>query len=271
MINKITISYSELYEYLSCPQKHYLGYTKKLKTKSENIHLFFGTTIHSSIEKFLKKELNKDEAIKYFISTLITAESIHKYNSSELSKFKIQGIKILSEVFGRFAWNKIEVIANEEFIEEKIFLDIFFRGKIDFIYKYNNIIFIADFKTSTNEWDHWKFNDVYFGLQLKLYKYFYCQKYKIPYNKVRLTYIVLNRNENQTNLKNLINFIEVPSTELEIKKAFNVLKEALEVIYSNPINEKYLRQEIGFVCNLCEFNGSQHCKGNIGTKYFREI
>jgi tRNA pseudouridine(55) synthase len=36
----------------------------------------------------------------------------------------------------------------------------------------NKIFYIADFKTTTNEWDKWKFGDKYFGLQLKLYMYF---------------------------------------------------------------------------------------------------
>ena len=89
---------------------------------------------------------------------------------------------------------------------------------------------------------------------------------------VRLLYIVLNRNEkDNTAIKEFVSFYEVPSKKDDIKKAFNILKDALDIIYSPTLNENYLRQNIGFACNLCQFNETKWCEGNKKTKYYRKI
>ena len=83
--------------------------------------------------------------------------------------------------------------------------------------------------------------------------------------------MVLNRNEDDDNVKSLINIYEVHSSYGEIRKSYNILIDALKTIYSVELNGDYLRKTIGYNCNVCEFNGSAHCAGNIGTKYFRDI
>lgn len=264
---KLTISYSELAEFLGCNHKHYLGYTKKLKTNAANIHLLFGTSMHSALELYFKKEVDRYSAISYFVAQFINTESIKKYDNAELIKFKNQGIKILTEIFQKYNWEKIEVLENELFIEENIFENYYLRGKIDFVYRYGNNIFITDFKTSTKEWDHYKYNDKYYGLQLKLYKYFYCQKYKIPLDNIRLVYIVLNRNDDNKSTK-YVDVVEVKHTSQDIIDAYSLLCNSLKIIYSKENFEKYLRKTIGYNCNFCEFNGAD-CSGNIGSRYFK--
>lgn len=271
-MEKLTISFSQLSDYLACHHKHYLGYTQKLKTyESDTIHLIFGTHIHSTIEKFLKKELTREKALIYFSSCMLSPEVRAKQPTELLVKFRKQGIKILNEFFTKFAWEEIIVIENELELNEPIFNNFYFTGKVDFIYRYKNFIYIADFKTSTKEWDKWKFDNEYYGLQLKLYKWFYCQKLKIPYDNIRLAYMVLNRNEEEEDVKSLINIYEVSSSYVEIRKSYNILIDALKTIYSVELNGDYLRKTIGYNCNVCEFNGSIHCAGNIGTKYYRDI
>lgn len=268
-----TISYSQLSDYLACHNKHYLGYTKKLKSyDSDTIHLIFGTHIHSTIERFLKKELTKEKALIYFSNCMLSPETRAKQPTELLVKFKNQGIKVLNEFFSKFAWNEIIVIENELELLEPIFKNFYFTGKVDFIYRYKSFIYIADFKTSTKEWDKWKFGDEHYGLQLKLYKWFYCQKTKIPYDNVRLAYMVLNRNEEEdNNIKQLVNIYEVPSSYGEIRKSYNILVDALQTIYTPELIGDYLRKTIGYNCNVCEFNGTQWCEGNKNTKFYREI
>jgi len=271
-LEKIHISYSQLSDYLSCHNKHYLGYGKKLKTyESDTIHLIFGLHIHSTIELFLKKELSKNQALKYFNDKMLSPETLSKQPSELLIKFKNQGLRILNEFFNKFAWDSIIVLENELELDEPIFDRFTFSGKIDFIYRYKHYIYIADFKTSTKEWDKWKFNDEYYGLQLKLYKWFYCQKYNIPYDNIRLLYMVLNRNETDEKLPSLIQLHEVPSSYGEVKKAHNILVDALKTIYSAELNGDWLRKTIGYNCNICEFNGTEWCSGNIKTKFYRNI
>lgn len=269
-LNKVHISFSELSEYLGCSFKHYLGYTKKLKKDSDSIHLTFGKIIHSTIEKFLKKELTRNQAVMYFVSSLINTDTMKKYRLAELEKFKTQGLKILFELFNKYSWDKIVIIENEFSLYEPIFGNFYFKGFIDFIYKYGNYIYIADFKTTTKEWNHFKLEDKYYGLQLKLYKYFYAKKFNIPLDNIKLVYIVLNRNDDNEKLKSLIDVKNVPSSASDIKKAYSLLIEALNTIYGNS-NGNYLRQTIGFNCNICEFNGTEHCGGNIKTRFYRQI
>lgn len=271
-MEKITISYSQLSDYLTCHHKHYLGYGQKLKSyDSDTIHLIFGTHIHSTIEKFLKKELNKEQALIYFMNNMLSPETRAKQPTELLVKFKNQGIKILNEFFSKFAWNEIIIIENELELNEPIFQNFYFTGKVDFIYRYKSFIYIADFKTSTKEWDKWKFGDEYYGLQLKLYKWFYCQKMKIPYDNIRLAYMVLNRNEEEDNVKQLVNIYEVPSSYGEIRKSYNILIDALQTIYTPELSGDYLRKTKSWCCNVCEFNNTKYCEGNINTKYYKEI
>ena len=272
ILDSLRISYSQLSDFLACHHKHYLGYTKKLKTyDSDTIHLIFGTHMHTTIEKFLKKELTREKALIYFSSCMLSPETRAKQPVKLIVRFRKQGIAILNEFFTKFAWDEIIIIENELELNEPIFNNFYFTGKVDFIYRYKNFIYIADFKTSTKEWDKWKFDNEYYGLQLKLYKWFYCQKMKIPYDNIRLAYVVLNRNDIEAPIKSLINIYEVPSTYGEIRKSYNILVDALKTIYSVELSGDYLRRTTGYNCNICEFNGGGHCEGNIGTKFYRDI
>ncbi len=270
MPDKIHISYSELADFLNCNYKHYLGYTKKLKTKSDTIHLEFGKIIHETIEKYLKKERDKYQSYKHFNESLLKKENIKKYGA-DLIKYRSQGLKILNEFFNRYNWYGIKVIGTEYELFEPIFSNYYFKGFIDLIYEYNGFIYIADNKTASNEWNHYKFDDEHFGLQLKLYKYFYCQKNKISYDKIKTVYIVLNRDENNENAGNLITIHEVKSDETEMKKVYKILTESLNTIYNPEMYEKYLQRTIGWNCNVCEFNGGNWCEGNIKTRFYKEI
>lgn len=270
MPDKIHISYSELADFLSCNKKHYLGYTKKLKSKGDTLHLTFGKIIHETIELYLKKEKTKEQAYIHFSESLLTKDNIKKYGT-DVIKFRSQGLKILIEFFSRYNWYEIKVLGTEYELFEPISNNYYFKGYIDLIYQNGNTIYIVDNKTTTNEWNKYKLDDIYFGLQLKLYKYFYCQKNKIPYDSVKTIYIVLNRDENKENVGNLINIYEVKSDEIEMKKVYKILMDALNTIYNPELYEKYLQQTIGWNCNICEFNDSEWCTGNKNTKFYRKI
>lgn len=210
-------------------------------------------------------------ALKYFSDKMLSQESLSKQPAELLVKFKNQGIKILNEFFTKFAWDKIIVLDNELSLDEPIFDRFNFVGKIDFVYRYKHFIYIADFKTSTKEWDKWKFDDEYYGLQLKLYKWFYCKKMNIPFDGIRLVYMVLNRNEQSDNVQELVKMYEIPSSYGELKKAYNILVDALHTIYNPELIGDYLRKTIGYNCNICEFNGTEWCGGNVNTNFYRKI
>lgn len=267
-MSKIKISYSQLNDFLSCHYKHYLGYGQKLKKyESDTIHLIFGNYIHSTIELFMKKELDKSSALIHFSNKMLQSDNIKRHGRELIMKFRNQGIKILNEFFNKYAWDSIIVIDNELELDELIYDNFFFVGKIDFIYRYKNFIYIADFKTSTDEWDEWKLKNEYLGLQLKLYKWFYCQKTKIPLDNIRLLYMVLNRNDDEKKVNSLIQIYEVPSTYGELKKAFNLLSSSVQIMHNPELIGDYLRKKIGYNCNICEFNKTEYCTGNKGTKF----
>lgn len=271
-MDKIHISYSQLTDYLSCNYKHYLGYAKKLKSNDpDNIHLIFGLAIHSSIELYLKKEVNTLGAYTHFVSAMINADTIKKYNNADLIKFKEQGLRILNELFTRFDWNEITVIGNEIDLYEPIFANFFFKAKIDFVYKHKNYIYITDWKTSTEPWNNYKFNDKHYGLQLKLYKYFFAVKNKIPFDQIKTLYFVLNRNESKSSVSNYVTMHEVKSDYKTLLESYQLLTDALKVMYYPEQMGEYLRQTIGWNCNICDFNGTEHCGGNKETKFYRDI
>lgn len=270
MPDKTHISYSELSDFLGCNYKHYLGYTKKLKSKSDTIHLEFGKIIHDTIEKYLTKQRDKFQSYAHFNEALVKKENIKKYGT-DVIKYRTQGLRILNEFFNKYNWHQIKVIGTEYALFEPIYSKYYFKGFIDLIYEYGDYIYIIDNKTASNEWNHYRFEDEHFGLQLKLYKYFYCQKNKIPYNKIKTVYIVLNRDENKESVNELVTFHEVISDETEMKKVYKILTDALQTIYNPELYENYLRQTIGWNCNICEFNNSEWCKGNVGSRYYKEI
>jgi len=267
--NEIHISWSEISDFLSCNYKHYLGYTKKLKTSSDTINLIFGKVIHSVLESFLKKEIKSVELIKVFNSKFVTLENIKNYTPESVYKFQKQGISILTEIITKYSWDTIEVLHTELPLYEHIYLEFYFKGIIDLVYKHKGYYWIADWKTATNKWNDFKFRDEYYGWQLLYYKYFFHKKYKIPLEKIKTCFILLNRNDNEApNVQKTV-FLNVPSDSKRIEPAIRKLYEILNTIYSQS-NENCLRRTIGYNCNICEFNQSKHCSGNEKTEYSKK-
>ena len=53
---KAHVSFSEVRTWAECPWKHKLTYIDKVKADVESEHLYFGTAVHASCEKYLKKQ-----------------------------------------------------------------------------------------------------------------------------------------------------------------------------------------------------------------------
>lgn len=82
---KFHVSYSEIYDHLSCSHRHKLKHIDKLGTFTGSLHTEFGTAIHDTLEEFIRGEIK------------ITEEVI----TGAQTKFREQCVRLNKEAAGR--------------------------------------------------------------------------------------------------------------------------------------------------------------------------
>jgi Holliday junction resolvase-like predicted endonuclease len=205
------VSYSQYSTWSTCPHSWKLKYVDKLREPT-NIHLIFGTAIHSTIQEWLTKVYENSKKAKYFdLSSrlqehLITlfkegtteVEGVKKYpcTKEDLKEFYADGVAILDHVYRyrkAFFPPDSELIGCEIPLSVPLSKNVSFVGYIDIVIKHKDgTIVIIDFKTSKNGWFYEKKDPKKLN-QILLYKKFYAEVFEVDEDDIVVQFIILKR------------------------------------------------------------------------------
>lgn len=255
------ISFSQIKNWVKCPFYHKLVSIDKIEDAfSGNIYTAFGTAMHTTIEKFLLKEVDESEQYDSFIfefdKEIKSLKEQSEYDNKTLDQFATQGIAIIDNYYSvlcEYFGPNFEIVSCEEQIYDEIsdfLLDKYkFKGYIDLVVKVDDIYHILDWKTCSWGWDYKRKSDTMTTYQLVFYKYYYAIKHGIDPKKIKCHFGLLKRTAKSNNVE----IFEVTSGPKRTKNAIELLKKALHNIHK----KKYIKNKIS--CARCEFYKTKWC------------
>jgi len=149
----IQLSYSKISTFEQCPLKFKFQYIEKLPAKTTP-HLLLGQTVHSAIDKFLKKpqdSRNLDLLYALFRSDWKESRNIYRAQKAldmDLNtekQFGKRGLEMLNN-FYESNFNSTPH-ASEQFVKAIVNEEIVFVGRIDRIELFGNGFRVVDYKT----------------------------------------------------------------------------------------------------------------------------
>jgi len=278
-MSKKIVSYSQLSMYNSCPHRWYLTYVKNLSKYESNIHLIFGSSIHTVLQSYLDVLYNKtlaeademdlekmliDELKKEFIKAK-EKSGVSPCTKEEMIEFYNDGVEILrwfkkhkSDYFSKKGY---ELIGCEIPLEIDLNKNVTFSGFIDIVIKdkISNKILIKDFKTATRGWNDYQKKDENKIQQMVLYKKFYSDLYNVSMDDINIEYIILKRKlqENSYYPQKRVQTFVPPSGTVTTNKVMNKLNEFINNCFTEEgeyIDKKYYKNVSDSNCKYCEFN-----------------
>ncbi len=219
------------------------------KEDEPSIHLLFGTSMHETIQEWLKTLFTKSplESDEMDLGALLRDTMAREYKSllenrpdlkewitkSQMNEFYLDGIEILNELkksraelFSTRKWKLFgietklyqPIVKGMENIKMISYLDLVFEE-----IETGNIL-IVDIKTSTNGWNSYQKADETKTAQLILYKHFFSQQFGIEYKKIDVKYLILKRKLNEAMMYNV--------TRLQ---KLNLLRKKTNLLMYQPI------------------------------------
>ena len=179
------LSSTQLESYFSCPFKHFAKYGLKLKERSSFAfdQRDVGNFCHKAVEKYVEQFIDKpfnfefgriDRFIDENFDKIMTEENLQDkldlvFEKEGLTKFlKFQLKTILSNIELEMSQSCYRPFKLEAKVEQKLFDDIVFTGKIDRIDCANEFFRILDYKTGKPKS---LVKDLYYGDKLQLFLY----------------------------------------------------------------------------------------------------
>jgi len=254
------ISFSELKDHVECSYRHKLKYVDKINMFEENVNTNFGTALHEACEHYLKtREMKYEIALDYII------EAWEKYGLPDLGQWLKEANALLEAVPGflddRFpGWEcfSAEEFLNNEPIPGDHILDVAFKGYIDAVIKQNDKFYLCEWKSSGKGWSSYKKKDDNLKMQLILYAKFWGAKHKIPLSKIRVGFIILNRDlENPERIE----FFSFSVEEKDTKKTLVILNNSIGQIRKGQYFKcwKYSIPYQQGSCRFCDYNETKYC------------
>ena len=281
------ISYSQMSVYQNCPQQYKLRYVDKLSKNVSNIHLIFGSAMHTVIQSWLDTIYNqtakaadamdlnvmlKDELISEFLK----AEAKDKQapcTKDQIEEFYTDGVNILdflsknrATYFTKRDWTLLgcEIPINVK-LREKVNL----IGFLDVVLKHSSgKIKIIDLKTATMGWNKHQKSDKVKAAQLLLYKMFYADTKFISPEDIDVEFFILKRR--------LYEKADFPQKRIQKftpangKPSLNKAKKMLDEFIDNTFDDegKYLIENLQATpskksCRWCEFLDTPDCDKGI--------
>jgi len=283
------ISFSEFDLFNKCGHKHLVFKHLGLDTEPPSIHLAFGDAVHATIEMALMDQVDMESRLNYFRARFrknMDDTMLGQPDYAHLHDFMDQGCNIIAQLDISSILSEYDIVAVEEPLYEKIYGHFYFKGFIDLVLKHKQTgrYLILDWKTSTAAWVlKYKFEDVIFLMQMKMYKYFWARKNNVNLSKIDVKYMVLNRLADKKNPKKGFGEIqEVPmtSTQAEIKNAMTLVAKTIRSIHIDKRfpKAKFVLDEKGNQvmlngapkidekpCMFCKYKGGKHpmCNSNF--------
>lgn len=260
----ITLSFSEMVQFIECPYKHYLQYEKGYyKERVDNEFGSFGTAIHNAIEHLHQygdiehsHSMFNDEIIKKWTSDKFEdMDSFLEVGQIAISKYFLSGIIDRDA----HAYTEFEVLYN---VKD----NIYFKGKVDLITnrKSENKINIIDLKTTKNDWSDYKRNDLQTKAQLYLYKIFLSKILNTSMDNFICTFVLIKYNTQEIEEFVLDNN---PDDIAKVEELFNSVVDALYYKKGN----KNLKFKNDYSCKFCMFRGREELCSNTDQDGFQLI
>jgi hypothetical protein len=270
----------------TCEYQYKLKYIDKLSISSGNINTIFGSSLHFTLQEYLKKVFNvsKVKADQMDLDSILMEEmkknftiEREKLGSDVLPATKLEmeeyfgdGINII-EWFKKnlkkfYSKTRHELIGIELPLELEIRSGVNFTGFIDVILKdkIDDKIIIIDLKTSKNGWSKWQKDDPIKKSQLLLYKKFYSDIFNVPMDKITVKYQILKRKlyENvQFPIPRISDFCP-PNGKPSVNNAHSSFLQFINSVFAE--NGEYIdrvyNKNVGKHCQWCEFY-KKYCDG----------
>lgn len=213
-------------------------------------YLTFGSAVHDALEKYKSNEdeikLSLNECIEKFEESFrekylkIRDRDKKPLSDEEIEEWVLAGKRILTNIDNCSKLSEATVLFVEyqllEPIDRTDDVKIKFKGFIDIVIKSKDkrgktILFICDYKTCTWGWTVEKKRDENLQMQLRLYKYFFCKKFKLNHKEVRTAFILLKRTPKDE--KNVADFFEFSSGPKTMMRAVDKLNKAITGMQTN--------------------------------------
>lgn len=277
--SKKSISYSQATMYYGCQYKWYLTYVLKKGTYEANIHLIFGSAMHTALQLYLYVVYNGTvaEADNLNIEEILLNELKKEFSKAkedsgvapatkeDLMEFYQDGVEILrwfkKHRGDYFSKKGYELIGYEIPLYIELQKNLQFVGYIDIVLRdvVANRILIKDFKTSTRGWNEYQKKDETKTQQMVLYKKFYADKFDIPVENIDIEYIILKRKlyENALYPQKRIQKFSPPSGKPTINKVMTNLNEFINNCFTDDgqykENRTFFKNASDKNCRFCEF------------------
>lgn len=285
-----TISFSQYSTYRHCPHQWYLNYVKKLYDFKPSINLVFGTSMHETLQHYLKTmyedsavQADSIDLIEYFKERFreVYKASVKDYKgehfstATEMTEFFEDGIAILewfrSKRSRYFSKRNTKLIGIEIPVITPLnagICNVYFRGHIDLILhnEEDDTYTIYDIKTSTRGWTDYDKKDQVKLNQLLLYKKVFSELTGVSEDKIDVMFFIVKRKifESQDFVIPRIQEFKPANGKIKLKQAYedfnNFVKEAFTP--EGKYIEKEYEKKPSKLCDWCAFNNTEHCDKN---------
>ncbi len=231
----ISISFSELSQYLECPYRYKLDYVLGMKTRTDSPNMAYGRAMHSALGSTFTMEVS--DAVKLFEERLVT-----EMEKLEPGEFDVEDARIAGRTIVKKYYHGEDASMDLVELERELLIDVWktpsgetvkFRGFIDAVLgdPARKKIHLIDYKTANNGWNSYKKNDVLKHLQLLLYKRYFSELTGIPLSSIDCRFVVLGTGDRS--------IVDVPirSDEDRVQAASALLVSVLENIYEKKLYE----------------------------------
>lgn len=279
---KKTVSYSQYSLYKTCPYLWYSQYVKGLYNFKPSIHLVFGTSIHETLQLWLKVMYTqsasaadkmdlcldfKQRFIEEYKKRVQEYNGEHFSSKEELQEFYLDGLAILDWVRKKrsryFSVRDVDLIGIEIPVltqANKRIDNVTLKGAIDFILydkklkKYS----IYDIKTSTRGWTDQDKRDEKKINQVLLYKRFFADMHQVSEDDVDVTFFIVKRK-----IPEIADFpiyrvqeFKPAHGKVKVKKAYEDFQSFITECFTpeGAYIEKDYFKNVGDACKFCPFN-----------------
>lgn len=281
---KKVVSYSQYSIYKNCPHQWYVQYVKGNYNFKPSIHLVFGTSIHETLQLWLKvmysqsgkaaDEMDlvsdfKTRFVEEYRKRLQENNGEHFSSKEEMQEFYEDGIAILDWVSKKrkkyFSLRNVDLIGIEIPVltqANKGIDNVSFKGAIDFIlyHKITKTYSIYDIKTSTRGWsDNDKRDDKKVN-QVLLYKKMFSEMNDVPEDDIDVTFFVVKRKIPEVSEWTISRVQEFKPAhgKIKVSKAYQDFQSFLAECFESDgsYKEKPYIKNVGDACKFCPFNNS---------------
>ena len=281
------ISYSQLSVFENCPKQYKLRYVDKLSKNVSNIHLIFGSAMHTVIQSWLDVIYNKTAtaADKMDLNTMLKDELISEFlkaqekdeqapcTKDQINEFFDDGVAILDFLKRRrgdyFAKKQWSLVGCEIPINVKIRDKIRLIGFLDVVLKHSRgRIKILDLKTSTICWNKYVKSDKLKAAQLLLYKMFYAEQKFVAPQDIDIEFFILKRRlyeKADFPQKRIQKFVPANGS-VSLNRARKMLDNFVTSTFDK--DGKYIVENLNATpskksCKFCEFLDTEDCKDGV--------